>query len=166
MVSLSRAIFRILSKHSFTVQCSRKLTYSTVIIVPALSLGYFRISFICALVSVSDCFMIRFTTLAGISSIMSTVSSRNISSNTAFNSASEKTVNSNCCLSDSISTNVSAAFSLESNRKTGGISFSGSSSNNMAQSCGIMSFIKPFISLKFFSSSNCFTFSMVSVNST
>ena len=140
MLSRSTAILRMRSKHSRTVQCAFKLTYSTVMIVPALSFLYCKIWLIWLRVSASAWLMIRFTTLAGISSMTSTTSSRNISSNTDFSSASLNTEISCSWLSLDISTNTSAAFSFVNRRNTGGITLSGNSSSNKAMSCGISSF--------------------------
>ena len=69
-------------------------------------------------VSLSTFFRMRLTTLAGISSMTSTVSSRNISSNTSESSLSVKPVMSFSCRSGSISAKVSAASSLGSSRNS------------------------------------------------
>ena len=105
---------------SSTVMLGRRLTYSVVMMLPALSSGYFRISLIILRISGSACFRMRLTTLAGISSTMSTASSTYSSSTTSFSSLSEKPWISSSCVSGSISTNVSAASSLGSSRKSRG----------------------------------------------
>ena len=45
MVSLSIAVRRMRVNASFTVMAGRSETYSTVMMLPALSFGYFKISF-------------------------------------------------------------------------------------------------------------------------
>ena len=120
IVSLSIPVLRIFSKASPTVSEHLRFTYSVVIIVPALSCGYASNLFIVVLVSASARDNIRFTIAAGISSIMSTVSSTNNSETMSFISLSVKLSSKVCCISESISTKVSAARSLGIIRYTSG----------------------------------------------
>ena len=75
---------------SSTVISFLRSTNSGVIIEPAESSGYLSRALIDFLVSLSVFFKIRFTTVAGISSITSTASSRYSSSSTSLSSVSEK----------------------------------------------------------------------------
>ena len=88
---------------------------------PAESSGYFRISLMLLRISGAECCKIRLTTLAGISSTISTVSSRYSSSSTSRSSVLEKPRIKSSCASESSSTNTSAASSLGSSRNTGGM---------------------------------------------
>ena len=137
MVSLSGPVRRMRFKASSTVMVSFRSTNSVVIMEPVESSGYFRISLMLLRISGSECFKIRLTTLAGISSTMSTVSSRYSSSSTSFSSVLEKPRISSSCWSLSSSTNTSAACSLGSRRNSRGSVFSSSrSSAKMAMSAG------------------------------
>ena len=75
MVSLSTPVRRMRLKASSTVMSRFRSTNSVVIMEPAESSGYLRISLTLRRVSGSADWRIRFTTEAGISSMMSTVSS-------------------------------------------------------------------------------------------
>ena len=138
MVSLSTPVRRIRLIASSAVMLGRRLTYSVVMMLPALSSGYLRISLIILRVSGSADLRMRLTTLAGISSTMSTASSTYSSSTTSFSSLSEKPRISSSCASGSISTNVSAASSFGSSRKSRGSFSSGISSNTAAMSWAFM----------------------------
>ena len=94
------------------VMSGRSEMNSVVMIEPALSSGYFKSSLISRRMSLSACLRIRFTTLAGISSIRSTASSTNSSSTISFSSLSLNPWIRNSCVSSSISTKVSAASSF------------------------------------------------------
>ena len=120
------------------MSCRREM-HSVVMMLPALSLGYFKISLMDFLVSLSACIRMRLTTFAGISSIRSTVSSTNRSSKMSFNSWSEnERIKSSCCVLF-ISTNVSAASSLGSRRKMSGSFSSSISAKISAMSIGLSS---------------------------
>ena len=103
---------------------------------PAESSGYCSISLMDLRISGVALSRIRMTTLAGISSTMSTASSRYSSSSTSFNSVLEKPLMSISWLSDSSSTNTSAASSLGSSRYSRGMNSSPDSSKSMAMSGG------------------------------
>ncbi len=107
-------------------------------IEPALSSGYFRISLMDFRISGVALSRMRMTTLAGISSTMSTASSRYSSSSTSVSSVLEKPLMSSSWLSGSSSTNTSAAVSLGSRRYSRGISSCLPSSSSRAMSAGSM----------------------------
>ena len=86
MVSLSEPTCLIRSKASLAVMVGFRVTYSVVIMEPALFPGYFRISLMSLRMEGSAEAKILFTTFAGISSMMSTVSSTYSSSTRACNS--------------------------------------------------------------------------------
>ena len=94
---------------------SFKSINSVVIILPALSSGYFNNSFITFLSFLSTFRKILVTTFDGISSIKSTVSSMNNSSSTFFNSVSVKSLISFSLISVSMYENVIPAFSFDNN---------------------------------------------------
>ena len=72
-------------------------TYSVVMMLPVESSGYLRISLMLLRISGSEWRKIRLTTPAGISSTMSTVSSRYSSSSTSLSSVLEKLWISSSC---------------------------------------------------------------------
>ena len=133
MVSLSGPVRRMRFRASSTVMVAFRSTYSVVMMLPAQSSGYFRISLMLLRTSGSAWRRMRLTTLAGISSTMSTASSRYSSSSTSFSSVLEKLWMSTSCSSESSSTNTSAACSLGSRRNTIG-TLSSSSMNRPAMS--------------------------------
>ena len=138
MVSLSTPVRRMRLMASSAVMSGRRETYSVVMMLPALSSGYLRISLIILRISGSACLRMRLTTLAGISSTMSTASSTYSSLTTSFSSLSEKPRISSSWASGSISTKVSAASSLGSSRKSSGSLASGKSSKIAAMSEAFM----------------------------
>ncbi|MPN32179.1 hypothetical protein SDC9_179655 [bioreactor metagenome] len=95
----------------------------------------------------------RATTLDGISSMTSTVSSIYISSSTSRSSLSEKAVIRTSCKSASMHTKVSAASSLGRIRNMMGRYSSGNSASNAARSAGFISFKMRHSWGNFFSSS-------------
>ena len=136
MVSLSVPVRRIRLSASSTVISRFKSTNSVVISAPALSSGYLRISLMLLRVSGSACFKMRLTTFAGISSTMSTASSRYSSSRTSLSSVFEKPRISISCALGSSSTNTSAAGSLGRSRNKRGMLSSSKSSKSEAISAG------------------------------
>ena len=138
MVSSSPPMRRMRLKASATVMSFFRLRYSTFMMEPAESSGYFSISLMDLRISGVALSRMRMTTLAGISSTMSTASSRYSSSSTSFSSVLEKPLMSISWLSDSSSTNTSAANSLGSSRYSRGISSAPASSRSWAMSGGSM----------------------------
>ena len=138
MVSDSRPLRRMFLMASATVMLGRSSMYSVVMIDPAESSGYFKMSLMSLRVSASACFRMRFTTFAGISSTRSTASSTYSSSTTSLSSLSEKPRMRSSCRSGSSSANVSAARSFGSSRNRRGRVCSSRSSNNAAISAGFM----------------------------
>ena len=136
MVSSSPPMRRMRLKASATVMSFFRLRYSTFMMEPAESSGYFSISLMDLRISGVAWSRMRMTTLAGISSTMSTASSRYSSSSTSFSSVLEKPLMSISWLSDSSSTKTSAASSLGSRRYSRGISSSPASSRSWAMSGG------------------------------
>ena len=137
MVSLSGPVRRMRFRASSTVMVSFRSTNSVVMMLPAESSGYFKISLMLLRVSGSACCKMRLTTPAGISSTMSTASSRYSSSSTSFSSELEKPRIKSSCSSLSSSTNTSAASSLGSSRNTTG-TFSSRSRQSPAMSAASM----------------------------
>jgi len=90
MVSSSPPIRRMRLKASSTVMSFFRDRNSMFIMEPALSSGYFSISLMDLRISGVALSRIRMTTLAGISSTMSTASSRYNSSSTSVSSVLEK----------------------------------------------------------------------------
>ena len=131
MVSLSTPVRPMRRIASPTVIPGVSFTYSVVITDPAEFSGYCRISLISFRICGSDWARIRCTTLAGISSTMSTASSTYSSSITWRSSLSLIPRISASCWSLSISTKLSAASSFGSRRKSSG-SFSGSTPEKTA----------------------------------
>ena len=164
MLSTSSPTFLIFSIAFSTVIFSFKSTNSVVIILPALSSGYLNNSLIIFLSSEFCALKIRLTTLAGISSIKSTVSSIKISSSTFFNSLSEKALIKFSCISGSSSTKTSAAISFDNKRQTTTVCSSSSSSKIL----GISALFKLSnilrISAYFFCSNNSCNFSTISLS--
>ena len=138
MVSLSIPVRRMRLIASSAVILGRRITHSVVMIDPALSSGYFKISLISFLVWGSACRRIRLTTFAGISSIRSTASSTYSSSMTSLSSVSEKPWIKSCWVFSSISTKVSAAVSLGSSRNSRAVFSLCRSSNTAAISTGFI----------------------------
>ena len=136
MVSSSPPMRRMRLKASSTVMSFFRDRNSMFIMDPAESSGYWRISLMDLRISGVALSRMRITTLAGISSTMSTASSRYSSSSTSFSSVLEKPLMSISWLSDSSSTNTSAASSLGSSRYSRGISSSPASSSKRAISAG------------------------------
>ena len=128
---------------------SFKSINSVVIILPALSSGYFNNSLIIFLSFLSTFLKILVTTFDGISSIKSTVSSINNSSNMFFNSVSVKSFISFSLISVSIYENAIPAFSFDSNLKI-------ITACSLSNSSNISDISALFISLSsFFSCVNC-----------
>ena len=127
MVSLSTPVRLILVKASSTVMYVLRSTYSIVIMLPAESSGYLSISFMLLRIFGSVCCSILLTTVAGISSMMSTASSTYSSSRTSLSSVSLKALMSISCASESIFTNTSAASSFGNIRYKSGSVSSGTS---------------------------------------
>ena len=138
MVSSSPPMRRIRLKASATVISFFSDRNSMFIMEPALSSGYFRISLMDLRISGVALSRIRITTLAGISSTISTASSRYSSSSTSFSSVLEKPLMSISWLSLSSSTNTSAAVSLGSSRYSSGMTSAPASSRMRAISAGSM----------------------------
>ena len=138
MVSMSPPMRRMRLKASATVMSFFSDKNSIVIMEPAESSGYFRISLMDLRISGVALSRIRMTTLAGISSTMSAASSRYSSSSTSFSSVLEKPLMSSSWESLSSSTNTSAASSLGSSRYSSGICSWGPSSSMAAISAGSM----------------------------
>ena len=134
MVSLSGPVRRMRFNASSTVMVSFRSTNSVVMMLPVESSGYFKISLMLLRISGSECCKMRFTTPAGISSTMSTASSRYSSSSTSFSSVLENPRISSSCSSLSSSTNTSAASSLGSRRNTRMGARSSNSSHSHAMS--------------------------------
>ena len=138
MVSSSPPIRRMRLKASSTVMSFFRDRNSMFIMEPALSSGYFSISLMDLRISGVALSRIRMTTLAGISSTISTASSRYSSSSTSVSSVLEKPLISISWLSGSSSTNTSAAVSLGSRRYSRGICSCLPSSSSRAISAGSM----------------------------
>ena len=138
MVSSSPPMRRIRLKASATVMSFFRDKNSMFMMEPALSSGYFRISLMDLRISGVALSRIRITTLAGISSTISTASSRYSSSSTSFSSVLEKPLMSISWLSLSSSTNTSAAVSLGSSRYSSGMTSGPASSRIRAISAGSM----------------------------
>ena len=117
-----------------TVMFFFRSTYSTVMMLPALSSGYFKRRLMICRVSLSVTSKICSTTLAGISSMISTVSSMYISSNSSLISERVNALIKVSCMGDDISVNTSAAFSFWIRRNRIVYSFSVKFSNNDAKS--------------------------------
>ena len=125
-------------KASSTVMSFFRERNSMFMMEPAESSGYLRISLMDLRISGVALSRMRITTLAGISSTISTASSRYSSSSTSCSSVLEKPLMSISWLSLSSSTNTSAAVSFGSSRYSSGISFSPDFSSNSAMSAGSM----------------------------
>ena len=129
---------RMLVMASAAVMWGSRATNSVVIMLPALSSGYFKSSLMLLRISGSAWARIRRTTLAGISSTRSTASSMYSSLSTPLSSVSEKLLISASCMSGSISTKVSAANSFGISRNSMAGAFSGKAASRSATWAGCM----------------------------
>ena len=123
----------------FTVIVFFNVTYSVVMMDPALSSGYFNSLLMVDLFVESKFFKIRVTKFAGRSSNISTVSSIYKSSNNSFNSVSENISTKYVCIFEFMHENTSAAFSLEIRRNAKAHSFASNSSKKAAVSISFIS---------------------------
>ena len=122
-----------------TVIVGRRSVNSAVIMLPAECSGYLRNWLIRPRISGVAFFRMRLTTLAGMSSSISTASSTYRSSTMTANSASVAAATMSCCISGSSSANTSAATPLGSVRKASTASSPFSSPRNSAISTSFSS---------------------------